>query len=310
MKKTRFLIALLVMLLAASGYAQDSYREAVKDYLTAIGQFEKTKSLLADMKALFKKSNQVDVNQLTQRYLDERFEADMLDSYVSAMTEIGMTEADLREVASLVSTPEGKTFADHEQEWMAEFLAEFLMPFMMLGEGEEPAEEEEPAEDKDWSSGGLADLLGKPVQPRADIDPAYAAKFKDVILETPIAKNMMDAMMKRMDEDTSDESKKQEERKAFTDWMVPSMSALLLNSAYGNLTLEDLDYAAKLYANESYCKLGNYGTFDNDKLKMGYFMLKYMDWMKEQGATLSEDPQDAAEFMKSVFNLDNLDFDK
>ena len=41
MKKTRFLIALLVMLVAANGYAQDSYRQAVKDYLTAIGQFEK-----------------------------------------------------------------------------------------------------------------------------------------------------------------------------------------------------------------------------------------------------------------------------
>ena len=308
MKKTRCLIALLVMLLAASGYAQDSYREAVKDYLTAIGQFEKTKSLLADMKTLFKKSNQLDINQLTQRYLDERFEDDMLDSYVSTMTEIGMSEADLREVTSLVSMPEGKTFADHEQEWMAEFLAEFMMPFMMLEEDEAAAEA--PAEDKDWSSGGLADLLGKPVQPRADIDPAYAARFKDVILESPIAKNIMDAMMKRMDEDSSDVSKKQEERKAFTDWMVPSMSALLLNSAYGNLTLEDLDYAAKLYANKSYCKLGNYGTFDNDKLKMGYFVLKYLDWMKEQGATLSEDPQDAVEFFKLMFNLDNLDIDK
>ena len=308
MKKTRFLIALLVMLLAASGYAQDSYRQAVKDYLTAIGQFEKTKSLLADMKTLFKKSNQLDINKLTQRYLDERFEDDMLDSYVSTMTEIGMSEAELREVTSLVSMPEGKTFADHEQEWMAEFLAEFLMPFMMLEEDEAPAEAS--AEDKDWSSGGLADLLGKPVQPRADIDPAYAAKFKDVILESPIAKNIMDAMMKRMDEDSSDESKKQEERKAFTDWMVPSMSALLLNSAYGNLTLEDLDYAAKLYANKSYCKLRNYGTFDNDKLKMGYFVLKYLDWMKEQGATLSEDPQDAVEFFKLMFNLDNLDIDK
>ena len=280
MKKTRFLIALLMVLVAASGYAQDSYRQAVKDYLTAIGQFEKTKSLLSDMKMLFKKSDQVDINQLTQRYLDERFEDDMLDPYVSEMTEIGMSEADLREVASLVSTPEGKTFAEHEQEWMAEFLAEFMMPFMMLEEDKAPAEA--PAEDKDWSSGGLADLLGEPVQPRADIDPAYVAKFKDVILESPIAKNLMDAMMKRMDEESSDESKKQEERKAFTDWMVPSMSALLLNSAYGNLTLEDLDYAAKLYANESYCKLGNYDSFDNDKLKMGYFILKYMDWMKEQ----------------------------
>ena len=121
MKKTRFLIALLMVLVAASGYAQDSYRQAVKDYLTAIGQFEKTKSLLSDMKMLFKKSDQVDINQLTQRYLDERFEDDMLDPYVSEMTEIGMSEAGLREVASLGSTPEGKTFAEHEKEWLSEF---------------------------------------------------------------------------------------------------------------------------------------------------------------------------------------------
>ena len=33
---------MLVMLIAASGYAQDSYRQAAKDYLTAVGQFEKT----------------------------------------------------------------------------------------------------------------------------------------------------------------------------------------------------------------------------------------------------------------------------
>ena len=49
---------------------------------------------------------------------------------------------------------------------------------------------------------------------------------------------------------------------------------------------------------------------DNDKLKMSYFVLKYLDWMKEQGATLSEDPQDAVEFFKLMFNLDNLDIDK
>lgn len=131
-----------------------------------------------------------------------------------------------------------------------------------------------------------------------------------MILDSPFTKNMLDAMMKRMDEESSDESKKQEAHEAFTNWMIPSMSALLLNSAYGNLTLEDLDYAAKLYSNEFYCKLENFGKLDNDELKIGFFMHKYMDWMKEQGATLSEDPQDAAEFMKSMFNLDNLDFDK
>ena len=53
MKKTRLLVALLVMLVAASAYAQDSYRQAVKDYLAATDQFEKTKSLMSDMRLLF-----------------------------------------------------------------------------------------------------------------------------------------------------------------------------------------------------------------------------------------------------------------
>ena len=39
MKKPRLLIAMVVMLIAASGYAQDSYRQTAKDYLTAVGQF-------------------------------------------------------------------------------------------------------------------------------------------------------------------------------------------------------------------------------------------------------------------------------
>ena len=305
MKKTRLLVALLVMLVAASAYAQDSYRQAVKDYLAATDQFEKTKSLMSDMRLLFEKNAQVDIDGLTKRYIDERLENDMLDSYVPALSDAGMTEADLREIISLVSTPEGKTFEAHQQEWMGEFLAEFLMPFMMMGENEVPAE------DKDLSSGGgLADLLGEPIQPKADIDPAYAARFKEVILESAFAKNMIDAMMARMDKDSADDSNKQESRKAFTDWVIPSMSALLLNSAYGNLTLEDLDYAARLYTNESYCKLQNYSNFDRDDLKIGSFMLKYLDWMKGQGATLSEDPEDAIEFFKSMLNVSKLNLGK
>ena len=123
MKKTRLLVALLVMLVAASAYAQDSYRQAVKDYLAATDQFEKTKSLMSDMRLLFEKNAQVDIDGLTKRYIDERLENDMLDSYVPALSDAGMTEADLREIISLVSTPEGKTFEAHQQEWMGEFLA-------------------------------------------------------------------------------------------------------------------------------------------------------------------------------------------
>ena len=58
MKKARLLIALLVMLFAASGFAQDSYREAIEDYLLQSGQFEKAKSVISDMSLLFVKTAQ------------------------------------------------------------------------------------------------------------------------------------------------------------------------------------------------------------------------------------------------------------
>ena len=82
MKKTRLLITLLVMLVAVSSYAQDSYRQAVKEYLTATGQLENSKSLISSMSMLYEKDGQVDIDQLTKRYLDEQYEDDMVDWFM------------------------------------------------------------------------------------------------------------------------------------------------------------------------------------------------------------------------------------
>ena len=53
MKTTRFLFAMLVMLIAASGYAQDGYREAVKQYLNVDDKFERLKPVISIFKVLF-----------------------------------------------------------------------------------------------------------------------------------------------------------------------------------------------------------------------------------------------------------------
>jgi hypothetical protein len=307
MKKTRLLIALLAMLVAASGYAQDSYRKAVKDFLTVTGQYEKSKSLIPTMSLLFVGNDQVDVGQLTNRYLEERFENDMIDWFMNVAEVRDMTEADLKEVATLLSSPEGKVYEAHQQEWIAELLAEFIesmsMPFM------KSAEEMEFDEDKDWSHGGLADLLGQPIQPKADIDAAYAARFKEVILESAFSHEFIDAMMDRFDQD-SVFHENQEDRQKAREWMIASVPAALMNSAYGILTLEDLDYAATLYSNEAYCKYTDYGkSADLENLKTGHFFAKYSEWMESQGAKVTEDINVLTEFFKSLFNLANVNVD-
>lgn len=311
MKKTRLLIALLAMLFFANSFAQDSYSEAIKDYLLHSGQFEKAKSLISDMSLLFVKDGPVDIDQLTRRYVDERCVNDMIDLILPTMKERGMTEADLKEVSSLLSRPENKTFEDHQAEWMSGFIADFLMPFFKIGEDQDSDDNQE--SDENMESGSLMTLLGSPVEPRADIDTVFSAKFNEVILESVFMKNMMDAMIKKFSEDPTGNSnpKRQEDLKVFKDWMSSNISALLLNNAYGTLTLEDLDFVALLYSNDAYCKMADYGTVnDSGSNPIGNVVLKYLEWMKEQGATESDDPRVTEKLLKSLLNLDDIDFDE
>ena len=297
MKKTRLLIALLVMLVAASGYAQDSYRQAVKDYLTVVDQFEKSKSIIPMMSKLFVGDDQVDVDQLTKRYLDERFEDDITESFMNVLMERNMSEAEIKEVTSMFSMPEGKNYLVHQQEWMTDFLTNLMMSMMsMYGD----LDDDEVIDDDKAPEMVLHDIT-----PNADIDAAYAARFNEVLMESDFGKNVMAGMMERMNE-VSDSTYEQQEYKRFQkEWMTTNVPTILLNSAYGNLTLEDLDFAAKCYANEAYRKLESVDNAgEKDKSQMVNFVVKYTDWMKEQGAKVSDDPTVAMEFINTLLGLD------
>ena len=97
MKKSRLLIVLLLMLVAASGYAQDSYREAVKKYLSVLGPADEMKSALYEMnETFFVPSSNVDYDMLTERYFKEVFNDQLIDMFEPMMKERNVTEADLR----------------------------------------------------------------------------------------------------------------------------------------------------------------------------------------------------------------------
>lgn len=305
MKKTRFLIALLVMLVAASSYAQDSYRKAVKDYLTAVNQFEKEKAYISTMSMVFDRDGKVDIDQLTQRYLDERYENDMIDFYVTTWKEQGMTEAELSELSSLLTTPEFKAFTAHNQNWMKEYASYMLTPFLEhMKVMQEPMESGEYLDKvKDYVS-----FLDSPVQPRPEIDAAYADKFNHVMLESPSIKLMMEMMLKRFDENKfSDDPDFPKPDNKVKDWMTKNVPVLLLNFAYDNLTLEDLDYAAKLYDNKTYNKFQSFdlNSIDMEKLYNNHAYFKYLNWMKEQGAKTSEDPNAVMGYFKSMLESFN-----
>ena len=301
MKKTKLFVALLVMLVAASGYAQDSYRQAVKDYMKAVNQLDKEKALISSMSMMFDRDGKVDIDQLTKRYLGEQYENDMIDFYVFAYKGQGITEADLRELSSLLTTPESETLTAHTKSWMMEYASYMMTPFMeqmkVLQEPMEPGEYLDKV--KDYVS-----FLDSPVQPKPEIDAAYADKFNQVMLGSPAVKQIMDMMLKRLDDK---DPELQESSKKVKDWMTKNVPVLLLNFAYGNLTDEDLDYAAKLQANETYSKFLNFdlSSIDMEKYYNKHPYFKYLNWMEEQGAKTSEDPNAIMEYFKSMLGFIN-----
>lgn len=295
MKKTRLIIALLVMLVAASGYAQDSYREALKQYLFNQGlcDHDMINSILGySYETYFKQSDNVDLEKLTERFINETLINQMVDFSEPMMKERNVTEDDLRTLNAMLSTPEGQTFLAHQNEW-DDKLNEISYEYRRL-----------------FQNGGEPEAL----QVNPDIDAGYVAKFQkmwNVIEEQTMGminglfpSMMPSEMPSEMTDELADEMAELNRTK---NWLNVNYGTLALNTAYGILTPEDLDFGAKLFANESYRKATD--TADKSPYSLlgegtGFlmdFLMKYFDWMESQGAQPSEKLID----LKRLMNFQN-----
>ena len=262
MKKSRLLIALLVMLVAASGYAQDSYREAVKQYLLYLGPDNQMKTALCEMKdAFFVPSGNVDLDLLTERYIKEVMIDQMTDMTETMMKERNVTEVDLRTVNAMVSPPEFQTFLSHQNEWDEKITLISDESISLLKDGGEPEN----------------------VQVNPDIDSDYAAKFQKMWKESGIQEKSLGLYdrisLGEMTEEMAQLGK-------YKTWLADNLGTIALNAAYGTLTLEDFDLGMKLYTNESYRRVTD--TSDMNVFSVigpaTELIMNYLDWMESQGA--------------------------
>ena len=262
MKKSRLLIAVLVMLVAASGHAQDSYREAVKQYLLYLGPDNQMKTALCEMKdAFFVPSGNVDLDLLTERYIKEVMIDQMTDMTETMMKERNVTEVDLRTVNAMVSPPEFQTFLSHQNEWDEKITLISNESISLLKDGGEPEN----------------------VQVNPDIDPDYAAKFQKMWKESGILEKSLGLYdrisLGEMTEEMAQLGK-------YKTWLADNLGTIALNAAYGTLTLEDFDLGMKLYTNESYRKVTD--TSDMNVFSVigpaAELLMNYLDWMESQGA--------------------------
>lgn len=287
MKKSRLLIALLVMLVAASGYAQDSYREAVKQYLLYLGPDNQMKTALCEMKdAFFVPSGNVDLDLLTERYIKEVMIDQMTDMTETMMKERNVTEVDLRTVNAMVAPPEFQTFLSHQNEWDEKITLISNESISLLKDGGEPEN----------------------VQVNPDIDSDYAAKFQKMWKESGILEKSLGLYdrisLGEMTEEMAQLGK-------YKTWLADNLGTIALNAAYGTLTLEDFDLGMKLYTNESYRRVTD--TSDMNVFSVigpaAELLMNYLDWMESQGAQPNSKFQ-SIKMLKSLMQSPRNNYDE
>ena len=294
MKKSRLLIAVLTMLVAASGFAQDSYREAVKEYMAMSSQVDwnnywnSLDSVLKADNTLWFESGNVDLNQLTERYFKEGVMDYMTDFMCAKIKELGVTEAGLREYMSLMSTPEGQTYKEHMAQWV-EAIKRDTTAFNGLD-----------------SLDSLKIMAGEypdPIQVKAGIDPGYVEKYNKV-MGADMAKymqglfdqyfNFFTMMFGGMSDEMSGEMKDMQKRfDGMKNWMTANIPTIALNNAYGIFTEDDLDFVAKTQTLETRKLINLLPMNPGDMMSMGQGIMKnYIEWMEDHGAVVKEEMKD------------------
>ena len=298
MKKSRLLIAVLAMLVAASGYAQDSYREAVKEYLAVTSQealndyWNMMDSVLKADNTFWFESGNVDLNQLTERYFKEGIMDYMTDFMCAKIKELGVTEAGLREYISLISTPEGQTYKEHMAQWV------------------EAIKRDTTALNSLSNLDSLKIMAGEypdPIQVKAGIDPGYVDKYNKV-MGADMAKYMQGlfdqyfnfftmmfgGMSDEMSDEMKDEMKDMQKRfDGMKNWMTANIPTLALNNAYGIFTEDDLDFVAKTQTLDTRKLIGLLPMNPGEMMSMGQGVMKnYIEWMENHGAVVKEEMKD------------------
>ena len=266
------MVVLLMAMTALCGYAQDSYREAVKEYLVASGQTRQVARALTQIsQLLFKATDDVNLEELVGRYVDENLDklAEITEQNTKARD---ITEGDLREVSALFSTPEGQTYIAHQAEWMTEMPKVYVEQMM----GDNFLERL-----RSFEKSGTVENV--PVNP--EIDEEYIAKYMQTV-DDEIFNESLNQYMSRIEEkDVNNVTSR-----AYWNWVKENMVTVMLNSSYGIITKDDLDYIIKLKSYESYRKTRKYMNINDDTSKelVVQMMSEYEEWMKAHGAQLND----------------------
>lgn len=264
---SRFFMTGLMILVGMAAVAQDSYREALKSYLAINqkSQVEKTTAALKQLNStLFEYKAGVDFNQLVSSYIDNNLVDMMADMMIEKMGS-SVSEADLREAVTLLSTPAGLALNEHVNQWSEQFEQEFvqiIQPVMLSVK---------------------AGTSASPVEANSDIPAAYAEKFKTFFDNYRMLDTFLGVFSQGMAVNNG------EVPEAFIAWVRENLCTAAMNSAHGVITTEDLDCSAQMFSSDAYCRVAKASSnLTGELYTIGtVVILNYIDWMGEQGVSLS-----------------------
>jgi hypothetical protein len=244
--------------------------------------------LKSDVTFWFKSGGDVDLKQLTERYMQERMLDNVAEKVLPKIKELGVSETDIKATMSLLATPEGKTYGKHNQQW-AEATRVELLSIMTR-------------DSLKIVSGDTSD----PIKPKAEIDAGYIEKYKGAMvanIDKIISKqidtysNLLSMIYGKWPDDLEYEEFIQEQKHEMQQklenikaWMTVNLPTIMMNSAYGILTPEDFDFITKLNAQDTHKLMDILPLSSDDLMSFSSDMLMdYVEWMRNHGAVLEND---------------------
>lgn len=270
MKTTRIIISFFLMLFAMGAYAQDTYRETFVNYVKVNPNLQsfssdKMKTALQMFNSLLLQDMEdEEAEKLTDRYLDEQFMDDMVDMLLPYMQK-NLTEAELKELTGILSTPEALSYTTHNMEWYNTFEETMAQPVFdavtSISAGKTPA----------------------PIKIADNIDKKFIQKFTSY---AEVA-DVMGEIKKGFELGAQGQLPE-----GVMTWLNDNCNNMLLNSCYGVMTEKDLDFGIKLCGMPLYTKThASTSAIMDDPMTFGLsFMTKYLDWLKKQGVEVGDLP--------------------
>lgn len=283
-----FLIA-IIMVMPMTTMAQGSYRKALMEWWQTNPKYTSVTQTMCEqlggsIKELNKKilKNPTQGDKLAEKYTSEQLVDDVFEALIIPSFKKSMTKAEIKEIAKLVTTPEGKSFQEHSDQMetmIGTTLIGTIMTSVMNDEG---------------NSLKNGDLKIDDIEEIKDCPQEYKDKFNEYFDNDGFDYNSIFEQLK--DLQGLDNGKDAEQNKKMLNYMMDylkrNIKAIVLNASYGTLTMEDLDFAIMLHKKPEYQKVTKCA---NDLVKMlttpeeinkatEKWGMMYMTWLMNHGA--------------------------